>query len=144
MGVRYMKTMKQIMVGYSPGEKYLAKIIYGETVSLDKLSERVAASSSYNEGDVYNMFSLVMKQVVWSALDGCPVDLAKFGRFYPRIKARAMNTYEEVTADTIESFDIRFFPSPELKAQLKNAKFEFHEVEIKSHAPKPTPTPPTP
>ena len=144
MGVRYMKTMKNIMVGYNPGEKYIAKIVYGETITLDMLAQQVADSSSYNEGDVANMMGLVMKQIIYGALNSSPVDIAKFGRFYPRIRARAMNTYEEVTADTIVSFDLRFFPSPELKSILKNAKFEFHEVDIKSYAPKPTPTPPTP
>lgn len=144
MAVQYMKTKKNITVGYNPGEKYLAKIIFGETITLEKLSELVAESSSYNEGDVYNMMSLVMKKIMWLALEGNPIDFGKFGRYYPRIKAKAVNTYEEVTADTIEKFEIRFFPSTELKAQLKNAKFEFREVATKSYAPKPTPTPPTP
>lgn len=144
MGVRYMKTKKNLSIGYSPGEKYIAKIIFGETISLDRIAQQVAASSSYNEGDISNVFNLVMRQILWSALDGSPADLGKYGRFYPRIKARAMNSYEEVTADTIEGFDLRFFPSKELKSILKNAKFEFHEVDIKSYAPKPTPTPPTP
>ena len=66
MAVQYMKTKKNITVGYNPGEKYLAKIIFGETITLEKLSELVAESSSYNEGDVYNMMSLVMKKIAYS------------------------------------------------------------------------------
>lgn len=142
MAVRYMKTKRNIHVGYNPGEKYLAKIIFNDTITIEKLSELIAESSSYNEGDVYNMLILLEKKLSWLVMEGHPVDFGKFGRFYPRFDAKAMETYDEVTSETIKNFTIRFLPSTLLRSQLKNAKFEFHEVEIKSYVPKPTP--PTP
>lgn len=142
MAVRFMRTKKNIHVGYTPGEKYLAKIIYGETVSLEKLSEFVAEASAMTEGDIYS--ALVQSQNVMIRLltDGVPVDMGRFGRIYPKFRAKAMPTYEEVTADTITHFTVRFLPSVYFRKKLKDAKFEFQEVKTKSYAPKPTP--PTP
>jgi len=141
MAARYMKTKRNILVGSTPGEKFLAKIIYGDTVTLEKLSEMIAETSALSQGDVYSVLIQLQKVLSWLLSEGIPVDLGKFGRLYPGIKAKAVNTYEEVTVDTILDFYIRFFPSKAFREVLKNQKFEFHEVEIKSHAPKPNPGP---
>ncbi len=142
MSIRYMKTKKRITAGYSPGEKYLAKIIYGETVSLEKLSEYVAEASAMTEGDIYNVLVQSQNVMIRLLTDGVPVDLGRFGRYYPKFKAKSVETYEEVTNETISKFSVRFLPSVYFRKKLKDVKFEFHEVQPKSYAPKPTPTTP--
>jgi len=134
-----MKTKRRISVGPTPGIKFLAKIIYGKTVSLEKLAEMVAETSAMTEGDIYSVLVQSTKAMSWLLTEGIPVDLGKFGRFYPKIKAKAVDTYEEVTAETIEGSSVRFMPSPYLSKIIKEAKIEFHEVEPKSYTPKPTP-----
>lgn len=145
MAIRYMKIKKIIHVGYSPGEKYLAKIIFGDMVGIDRLSEMIAETSSLSEGDINSVLIQMQKVVPWLILEGIPVDLGRLGKLYPGIKAKAVNTYEEVTNETIEEFYVRFNPSSSFKSNLKSVRYEFHEVETKGYAPKPTPpTPPTP
>ncbi|MFA6200237.1 MAG: hypothetical protein WC679_07545 [Bacteroidales bacterium] len=140
MAVRFMKTKKKISVGTTPGIKYLAKIVYGETVSLEQLSEFVAEASAMTEGDIYNVLVQSQNVIIRLLTDGVPVDLGRFGRFYPRFNAKAMSTYEEVTAETISNFTARFLPSPYFRKKLVGTKFEFHEVP-KSYVAKPIPAP---
>ena len=141
MPVRFMKTKRRIAVGPTPGVKFLAKIIYGDTITLEKLSEMIAETSALSQGDIYSVLIQLQKVLSWLLSEGIPVDLGKFGRLYPGIKAKSVDTFEEVTVETILEFYIRFFPSPAFKELIKNQKFEFHEVEIKSHVSKPNPAP---
>ncbi len=142
MPVSFMRTKRNIPVGFEPGEKYLAKIIYGKTVSLEKLSEYVAEASAMTEGDIYNVLVQSQNVMIRLLTDGVPVDMGRFGRFYPKFKAQAMPNYDDVTSDTISKFSVRFLPSVYFRNKLKDTKFEFREVQPKSYAPKPTP--PTP
>ncbi len=84
----------------------------------------------------------MQKVVPWLILEGIPVDLGRLGKLYPGIKAKTVDTYEEVTNETIVEFYVRFNPSSSFKSNLKSVRYEFHEVETKGYAPKPTP--PTP
>jgi len=135
-----MKTKKKISVGTTPGIKYLAKIVYGETVSLEQLSEFVAEASAMTEGDIYNVLVQSQNVMIRLLTDGVPVDFGRFGRFYPKIRAKAVPTYEEVTSETITHFTARFLPSVYFRKKLIDTKFDFQEVP-KSYAPKPTPEP---
>ena len=140
MAVRFMRTKKRISVGPTPGVKFLAKIVYGETVSLEKLSEFVAEASAMTEGDIYSVLVQSQNVMIRLLTDGVPVDLGRFGRIYPKFRAKAMPTYEEVTAETITHFTARFLPSPYFKKKLFGTKFEFQEVP-KSYVSKPVPAP---
>lgn len=132
-----MRTKRIISVGPNPGVKYVAKIIYAETIGLEKLSEIVAETSAMTEGDIYSALIQSIKAMGWLVTEGHPVDFGKFGRIYPQIRAKAMESYEEVTADTIYFKSARLLPSMHLRKIMSNAKLEFHEAKIPSHAPKP-------
>lgn len=144
MTIRYSKTKRNITVGYTPGEKFMAKILYGETVDIDKLSEMIAETSALSAGDIQSVMIQMEKVVSWLLLEGIPVEIGKLGKLHPGIAAKAVATYEEVTPETIEKVYVRFTPSKALEDKLKNAKVEFKEIEFKSYAPKPTPEPVNP
>ena len=132
-----MITQRKISVGPNPGIKHLAKIIYGKTIGLEKLSEIVAETSAVTEGDIYSVLLQTTKVIGWLASEGIPVDLGKFGRFYPKIRAKAVDTYGEVTADTIWDTSIRFMPSVHLRKLMKDTKHFFKEVQPGSYSPRP-------
>ncbi len=135
--ILFSRALKNITVGSNPGPKYIAQIQYGQSLTLDKLAIMVAEQSAMTAGDVYSVLMQANTIMMWTLADGRPVDLGEFGKFYPKFKAKAMEEYEEVTADTISNVSVRFRPGKNLRDAMKRAKVRFNELIKPSYAPRP-------
>lgn len=139
MSIRYIRIMRKISVGATPGNKFLAKIFMGEAYDFNKIAAIIAETSAMSEGDIMSVLKQLEKVISWQLLMGHPVKLGMLGTFYPGISAKAVNTFEEVTPETIRRIYCRFRPSVWLNKELREAKKSIEELDVKGYQPKPTP-----
>lgn len=130
MAIRYVKVKRTINVGNNPGEKYLARIFREQQVDLKTISEQIAGASSMSPGDVMAVLQQLQEHMSYHLLRGASVNLDLLGTFAPAISAKAVNSADEVTADTIRRFYVNYRPSVWLTDKFKEAKFSYANTEI--------------
>lgn len=136
MAIGYVRVKRRIAVGATPGIKFFAQIKRGRAVNFEKIATMIAATSSMSEGDILGVLKQLETILSWQLLDGQPVKLGIIGTFYPSISAKACDTLEEVTTDTIRKVYCSFRPSTWLKVQFKEAKKSLEDLEVKGYQPR--------
>ncbi len=141
---RILKVKRRISTGTNPGEKWLARIFHNETVGFEEIAEMISETSTLSAGDILNTLRQLETVVTWNLLQGNPVELGDLGKFYFKITAKAVDTLEEVTAETITRKYVRFRPSKRFYKKLRETKTTFVDLDIKglqSKTGNETPTP---
>lgn len=128
---KIIKVKRRITTGSNPGEKWLARIFHNETVGFEKIAEIISETSTLSAGDILNALRQLETVVTWQLLQGNPVELGDLGKFYFKISAKAVNTLEEVTAETITRKYVRFRPSKRFYKKLRETKTTFLDLDIK-------------
>ena len=128
---RTIKVKRKISTGLNPGEKWMARIFHNETVGFEKIAEMISETSTLSAGDILNTLKQLETVVIWQILQGNPVELGYLGKFYFKITAKAVNTLEEVTAETITRKYVRFRPSKMFYKKLRETKTTFVDLDIK-------------
>jgi len=139
MSIRYVRVKRRVAVGATPGIKFFAKIFMGEAYDFEKIAAMIAETSAMSEGDIMSVLKQLEKVISWQLLMGHPVKLGMLGTFYPGISAKAVDTLEGVTVETIRRIYCRFRPSVWLNKELKDSKKSIEELDVKGYQPKPTP-----
>ena len=99
---------------HSPGQKeeeegvLHARIVEGQVLRFEKLCERIADRSSFNEGEVKGMMSLFKEELVRSLKDGDPVEIEGIGLFYPTAKCPPIRNPKEIRAESIHFSKVAF------------------------------------
>ena len=131
MAINYVKVKRNLTVGSNPGERFLARIFRtGNDVTLEQLAENISEASTLSSADILAALKALESQIAKSVLNGQTVRLGYLGSFVPSIEAKAVNTVDEVTADSIMRARCRFVPSPIFKNKLKNCKFTLANLDI--------------
>ena len=131
MSISYVKVKRNLTVGSNPGERFLARIFRtGNDVTLEQLAENISEASTLSSADILAALKALESQIAKSVLNGQTVRLGYLGSFVPSIEAKAVNTVDEVTADSIMRARCRFVPSPIFKNKLKNCKFTLANLDI--------------
>ena len=131
MSINYVKVKRNLTVGSNPGERFLARIFRtGNDVTLEQLAENISEASTLSSADILAALKALESQIAKSVLNGQTVRLGYLGSFVPSIEAKAVNTVDEVTADSIMRARCRFVPSPIFKNKLKNCKFTLANLDI--------------
>ena len=141
---RILKVKRRISTGTNPGEKWLARIFHNETVGFEEIAEMISETSTLSAGDILNTLRQLETVVTWNLLQGNPVELGDLGKFYFKITAKAVDTLEEVTAETITRKYVRFRPSKRFYKKLRETKATIIDIDIKglqSKTENETPTP---
>ncbi len=141
---RILKVKRRISTGTNPGEKWLARIFHNETVGFEEIAEMISETSTLSAGDILNTLRQLETVVTWNLLQGNPVELGDLGKFYFKITAKAVDTLEEVTAETITRKYVRFRPSKRFYKKLRETKTTIIDIDIKglqSKTGNETPTP---
>ncbi len=128
---RTIKVKRKISTGANPGEKWVARIFHNETVGFEKIAEMISETSTLSAGDILNTLKQLETVVIWQILQGNPVELGYLGKFYFKITAKAVDTLEEVTAETITRKYVRFRPSKMFYKKLRETKTTFVDLDIK-------------
>jgi predicted histone-like DNA-binding protein len=123
----YTKIKRRIVTGATPGVKFLAVISRNGIMSEEQLIERVAAASSLAENDVLSAIRALEMEIVNATMNGITVKLDQMGDFTPYLRAKAMDTLEEVDVSTIKKVKINFNPNSRFKAKLKSSGFEYRD-----------------
>lgn len=119
--MRFKKKKRKVTTGFSPGDKYVAQLDRGEKVTTEQLAEMLVTSSTVSKGDMLNTLDSVITQMLYVMQLGHSIKLRGFGTFYVKTKVKAVDTLEEVTADTVERIGIGFLPDVEAKDRMKKA-----------------------
>lgn len=124
MPIRFFRKKIKVNINGETVDKYVASMERGEVITIDKVAEIVQESSSLTRGDLKNSFSQMLDVVIHMITCGHKVSLGELGSLYPGFNAKACDTPEEVTADTVTRFYALFKPSVEFIERM--SKVEFH------------------
>lgn len=130
----YFKKKIKVNINGVTVDKYVAYMHRGEIVTVDKIAEMVENNSALTRGDLISGFYQMLDIAVFMLTTGHRVNLDPLGSLYPGFNAKACDTPEEVTADTITRFYPLFKASPELKSKFSEASFHLRDdivVEVK-------------
>lgn len=123
----YTKVKRRIVVGTTPGVKFLAVISRNGIMTEEQLIERVAASSALAENDVLSAIRALQMEIVNATMNGITVKLTQMGDFTPYLRAKAVDTLEEVDVSTIKRIRVNFNPNQRFKKKLKSSGFEYRD-----------------
>jgi len=109
------------------GEKKGQTVYYAapktqQRVTPRQLEDEIVRATSLARGDVRNALTTLAEFVNSSLQRGASVDLADLGSVKVTIGAQMMDTPEEVTAATLKTPAIRFFPKQEMLNAAKMVK----------------------
>mgnify|MGYP000876389907 FL=1 len=109
------------------GEKKGQTVYYAapktqQRVTPRQLEDEIVRATSLARGDVRNALTTLAEFVNTSLQRGASVDLADLGSVKVTIGAQMMDTPEEVTAATLKTPAIRFFPKQEMLNAAKMVK----------------------
>ena len=127
--MKFRKKKKRIAVGATPGIKFMAQIVKGETIDFKKMAEMMDKASTVNKGDILAVLDLMAATATWMLEEGHPVKFDGFGTFTPKAKVKAVDTIEEVTAQTVESVGVRYTPDVDVKAKMKSVSIHIEDTE---------------
>ena len=127
--MKFKKWKKKITTGFSPGEKYVAKIVKGETIPFKRMAEMMVTSSTVSKGDTLNVLDSLVTQTLFMLEAGHSVKFDGLGTFYPKAKVKAMATADEVTAETIGSIGIGFLAQADAREKMKKASISIEPLD---------------
>lgn len=134
MAINFFRKKIKVNINGETLDKYVAYMHRGETVTVDEIAEMAEKNSSLTRGDLINGFYQMLDVVINMLTVGHRVDLLPLGSLYPGFNAKACDTPQEVTADTVTRFYALFKPSPELKRKLSKVQFHLKDdvvIEVK-------------
>ncbi|MBP1644457.1 MAG: bacterial DNA-binding protein [Bacteroidetes bacterium] len=131
----FKKKKRKITTGASPGDKFVAQLDRGVKVNTEQLAEMMVTSSTVTKGDMLNSIDSLITQMYYVLQLGHSVKLRGFGTFYVKTKVKAVNTADEVTADTIERITIGFIPDVEVRDRMKKVSITVESEEGASPTP---------
>lgn len=102
---------KTLNLGKRKGQQvYYAKQVDHQKLPLSVIVERISASTSLATSDVHAAIIALSEVVHQELSQGRSVDLGQLGLFKVGISAKMMDRPEEVTAATLRTPRVRFFP----------------------------------
>lgn len=134
MPIRFFRKKIKVNVNGETVNKYIASLERGEVITIDKVAEMVQGKSSLSRGDLKNSFTQMLDVVIFMITCGHKVSLGDLGSLYPGFNAKACDTPEEVTADTVTRFYALFKPSVEFTKRMSKVEFHLRDdivVEVK-------------
>ncbi len=132
MAIQFVKVKRNINFGENPGERFIARIVREQSVDLDYIAEQIAGASTMSKADVMGVLQQLQVEMSYHLLRGASVRLGLLGTFTPNLRAKSQESADLVKADTIKGLHIAFRPSPWLTYQIKNAKFNYVDTNIKN------------
>ena len=128
--INYAVSKRRIVVGATPGVKFLAVLVRSSLVSQEDLIRRISGASALAEGDVLSCLRQLQIEISAAVQAGASVELDQLGRFTPYLNVTTKDTEEEVDASTIKRVRVNFTPNSIFKNKLKTTPIEFKDPKI--------------
>ncbi|MFA6199660.1 MAG: HU family DNA-binding protein [Bacteroidales bacterium] len=128
--INYAVSKRRIVVGATPGIKFLACLVRSSKVSQEDLITRIAAASSLAEGDVLACLRQLQIEISSAVRAGQSVELDQLGTYTPYLQVTTKDTEEEVDASTIKRIRVNFVPNSIFKSKLKATPIEYKNPTI--------------
>ena len=103
--------------------KYYAKIVRGATLDTEKIAKLLQERTTLDIGEIYGFLLALSKGIRHYVTDSYVVEVEGLGIFTPTIKATAVDTEEELKAETITKKGVNYRPTSNMKADYKEIKF---------------------
>lgn len=103
--------------------KYYAKIVRGATLDTEKIAKLLQERTTLDIGEIYGFLLALSKGIRHYVTDSYVVEVEGLGIFTPTIKATAVDTEEELKAETITRKGVNYRPTSNMKADYKDIKF---------------------
>lgn len=130
---------KEVMrIGKDKGKTmYYAAPVSQDKITTKQVEDRIINATALSGADVRAAITALAEIVREEMFAGRSVDLADLGSFKVVSTGKRMPTEKVVTADTLKTPKIQFFPKMEMREQAKSVqRLVMHDGE-----PTPTPTP---
>ncbi len=109
-------------------EQYtLKRVSYGNITS-EAILEEIQSATTFSRADADAIIHAFADVMIEGIADGRIVDLGVLGTIYPKITAKAVDSKEECTVETIKTKSILYRPDGELSADAKKMKLRIIDV----------------
>ena len=109
-------------------EQYtLKRVSYGNITS-EAILEEIQSATTFSRADADAIIHAFANIMIEGIGDGRIVDLGVLGTIYPKITAKAVDSKEECTVETIKSKSILYRPDGELSDEAKKMKLRIIDV----------------
>ena len=135
----YNVKKEEMRIGKHKGKTmYYASPIAQDKITTKQLEDRIVNATALSRADVRSAITALAKIVREEMLSGRTVDLANLGSF--KVVSNGKRAEKAVTAETLKTPRIQFFPKLEMRNQAKNVQHVvIRESEAGSAKPSPNP-----
>lgn len=123
------KVKRRIAVGPTPGIKFLASIVRTPNMTQEELEERIANATSLTAGDVSSVLKSMAFEIALAVSNGRSVETS-LGVFQVQLKVDTVDTLEEVTVETIDKVNVRFYPNKKIQKIYDKGSNKFSFVDV--------------
>lgn len=103
--------------------KYYAQIVRPESITIEKLSKRIAEISPVSELDTQSVLIAFTKVMPEYFIEGATVELGDLGYFQTTMQSNGVETAEEFTSSLIKGFSVRYRASSKVRNAYKMVKY---------------------
>ncbi len=128
MSIPIVRIIRKIVVGLTPGLKFLVRPKKRKAIGFEVLAERIQAHSSLTKADAFAAMLQMEHEVLEEIKEGNPVNLGKLGTFTPTFSSKAVDTLEEATEKTIIRKFLRYTPTKFMRDIVKNIPVELDKT----------------
>ena len=105
----------------------LKRVSYGNVTS-EAILEEIQSATTFSRADTDAIIHAFADVMLEGIAEGRIVDFGVLGTLYPQISAKAVDTKEECTPDTIKNKGILYRPDGDLADEAKNMKLRVIDV----------------
>lgn len=131
----FKKRKRKVTTGFSPGDKFVAQLDRSVKVDTKQIADMMVTSSTVSKGDMLNVIDSLLTQMLYLLQLGHTIKLTGFGTFYVRTNVKAVDTLEEVTADTVEKIGIGFLPETDVRERMNKVPINIVPTEEEPSVP---------
>ncbi len=103
--------------------KFYPKIVRAATMPMDDVAALLQMRTTLTQSEVRGFLRSLAQAVQHYVTDSYTVEVEGLGIFTPAIKAKAQNTPDEITAQSITTKGVNYRPTVKMNAKLDQIKF---------------------
>ena len=119
-----------VSVGSNPGEKFQARIKRSQMIEEKDLCEEITQATTLARGEVRLVIEQLQYHIKKKKKNGESVRLKELGICYPAIAAKAVNTIDEVTPETITRKFLKYRQNVTTRKEMNDTPIKLANMQI--------------